>query len=74
MKYVTVLKKGNACHTDLSGVMGNSQNIGYSGVVVTVGDDFFVIDRECLKANGQLKKKFVPMYLELIKKLSAKTA
>ena len=53
------MKQGNACHTDLSGVMGNSQNVGYHPMTVTFGDCRFMVPVECFKADGTLKKSAV---------------
>ena len=53
------MKRGNACHTDLSGVMGNSQNVGYHPMTVIFGDCRFMVPVECFKADGTLKKSAV---------------
>ena len=50
------MKRGNACHRDLSGVMGNSQKIGMHDLIVYCGDYEFVFPPSCFKADGTLKK------------------
>lgn len=53
------MKRGRGCHTDLSGVMGNSQDIGYHPMTVIFGDCRFEVPVECFKADGTLKKSAV---------------
>ena len=44
---------------ELSGVMGNSQDIGYHPMTVIFGDCRFMVPVECFKADGTLKKSAV---------------
>ena len=51
-------KRGNQCHSDMSGVMGNSQNIESSHVVMTVNGHTLLIPRWFYTKSGMLRKKY----------------
>lgn len=53
------MKRGNACHRNMSGVMGNSWGIGYHPMTVKFGGCKFVVPVGCFKADGTLKKSAV---------------
>ena len=53
------MKRGNACHTDMSGVMGNGWGIGYHPMTVKFGGCKFVVPVGCFKKDGTLKKSAI---------------
>ena len=54
MKYVVNLKKGNACHKDLSAVMANT---GFSGLSIKTASGMNIyIPKHGLTKQGKVKK------------------
>ena len=51
-------KRGNQCHSDMSGVMGNSQNIEASHVTMSINGHTLLVPRWFYTKSGMLKKKY----------------
>nr|DAK26795.1 MAG TPA: hypothetical protein [Caudoviricetes sp.] len=49
-------RRGNACHKDLSGVMGNSWGIGVHTVTVHLDGYVFQVGPKGFKKDGTLRK------------------
>ena len=55
------MKKGNDCHKCYVGVMGNAQKIGHHPVFIKVGEATMAIPVDCLKKDGTIKKRYLPV-------------
>lgn len=52
-------RRGNACHKDFSGVMGNSWGIGTHAVTVHLNGCTFQVGPKGFKKDGTLRKSVV---------------
>ena len=55
MKFIVTTKKGNQCHSGITGVMNNS---GFSGVTITKFGMKIYVPKKGIRKDGMLKKHF----------------
>lgn len=63
------MKRGNACHSDYSQIMGNSQKVGVHDCVIMVGNQRMVIPSGWVRKDGRYKKRFSAFIKAMIRSM-----